>query len=328
MLIEYNRFRLDLEVIDEIHLPPYKGSTIRGGFGTQFRRIVCALRRESCEDCLLKERCVYAYVFETLAPADRNVLGRVKSAPHPFVIEPPEERKGIYLKDEVLSFNLVLVGRAVEYLPYFIYTFDELGKSGIGRGRGRYRLRSVANIPFAGKEGLVYEHETKTIKSVSPDLIDLSEAVRSVENGPIHAAEDRQTVKLTFFTPTRIKYNGSLTKDLDFHILMRQLLRRLFLLWHFHCYRNAAGTRSEDSYHRTLIRLAEGVKVQNSSLRWHDWERYSHRQKGRMKLGGFVGDITYSGTIAPFLPFLEAGSILHVGKGTSFGLGRYGVGTE
>ena len=42
-----------------------------------------------------------------------------------------------------------------------------------------------------------------------------------------------------------------------------------------------------------------------------------------MKMGGLIGEATYRGNITPFLPLLQAGAILHIGKGTSFGLGKY-----
>gem|GEM_PF-4182241 len=34
-------------------------------------------------------------------------------------------------------------GRATDYLPYFIYALDELGRIGIGKGKGKYELRQV-----------------------------------------------------------------------------------------------------------------------------------------------------------------------------------------
>ena len=74
-----------------------------------------------------------------------------------------------------------------------------------------------------------------------------------------------------------------------------------------------------------ILKEAETIETADNALRWHDWERYSTRQGVRMKMGGLVGEIRYSGNLGPFLPFLKAGEVLHVGKGTSFGLGRYSV---
>jgi len=43
-------------------------------------------------------------------------------------------------------------------------------------------------------------------------------------------------------------------------------------------------------------------------------------------MGGFVGEITFEGHIEPFMPLIEAGEVLHLGKGTGFGLGKYFLG--
>ncbi|PIW88055.1 MAG: hypothetical protein COZ94_01765, partial [Nitrospirae bacterium CG_4_8_14_3_um_filter_41_47] len=65
------------------------------------------------------------------------------------------------------------------------------------------------------------------------------------------------------------------------------------------------------------------IKVKEKNLKWYEWERYSGRQETRLKMGGFVGEITFEGDIEPFMPFIKAGEVLHVGKGTGFGLGKY-----
>ncbi|RKY70285.1 MAG: hypothetical protein DRQ24_09550, partial [Candidatus Latescibacterota bacterium] len=67
------------------------------------------------------------------------------------------------------------------------------------------------------------------------------------------------------------------------------------------------------------------VQVKASDLRWFDWTRYSSRQNRRMKLGGVLGEICFEGEWQSFLPFILLGEVVHVGKGTSFGLGQYAV---
>ncbi|KKL68235.1 hypothetical protein LCGC14_2126990, partial [marine sediment metagenome] len=113
--MRYGRYQFTSRLESEAILPYYKGSTFRGVFGIALKKVVCALRRQECYECLLKEKCVYAFVFETSDSINLPKGSRIASPPHPFVIEPPLEKKEEYNKDEELSFNLVLIGKATEY---------------------------------------------------------------------------------------------------------------------------------------------------------------------------------------------------------------------
>jgi hypothetical protein len=322
MIIRYNRYKIKIKAKEEISLPSYKGSTFRGAFGVAFRRVVCALRKDSCEGCLLNKRCVYAYIFESRPEEKVHIFGRVSAIPRPYIIEPPVEKKLLYNPDDCIDFNLILIGRAIDYLPYFIYAFDELGNNGIGRGRGRFILEEIVT-QMDGEEHTVYSGETKKIYPTESLIIDLRKAIDNVLNDTDYP-QDITSLTLKFVTPTRIKYQRRLTRDLEFHVLVRQLLRRIFLIWHFHC--EGSGSLKElKDYHRRLINRAYDISIEKSSLYWYDWERYSHRQGTRMKLGGFLGEVTYKGDLNPFVPFLCAGETLHVGKGTTFGLGKYKI---
>jgi len=44
-----------------------------------------------------------------------------------------------YTPGEHLTMHLVLIGLPIEWLPYFVFTSEELGRVGMGQGRGRYR---------------------------------------------------------------------------------------------------------------------------------------------------------------------------------------------
>ena len=101
-------------------------------------------------------------------------------------------------------------------------------------------------------------------------------------------------------------------------MFFRNLLRRISLLSYFHC-----NHRIDDTEFKDLIQRARNIKTVKRALYWHDWERYSNRQDTRMKMGGFMGEITYEGKLKEFWPYIKLGEYMHVGKGSGFGLGRY-----
>ena len=70
------------------------------------------------------------------------------------------------------------------------------------------------------------------------------------------------------------------------------------------------------------MRRAEEVRIVENRLSWFDWKRYSNRQERRMLMGGMVGSLAYEEKLRGFLPLLEICAKVHLGKNTSFGLGK------
>ena len=309
------KFKFVIRAEQPLWLPSYKGSTFRGAFGSTFRRIVCVMRDQECDTCMLRENCAYYYVFESPNPMTLSNFTDPK-IPHPFILEPPLERELYFPVGAELDFHLILVGKAIDYLPYFIHTFDELGRrGGIGRGRrygqGRFKLTQVFDAADGGQS--IYDGETKMLSS-NFSVISEKELIPKKE-------DTADELKLKFITPVRIKKQGRFfMKDrkqpLELQLLIENLYRRIYCLVFFHC----ESLTSTFEYPQIA-----GVGIKDSKLRWQDWERYSNRQQTRMMLGGFVGHACYDGAFQPWLTLIRAGEFLHVGKGTAFGLGKYGM---
>ena len=304
--VPYARFRLEMAAVDRLKLPQYKGSTFRGAFGHSFKKLLCIKHDMDCSTCLIRDRCTYFYVFETPFSGERDRRGYT-FAPHPVVIEPPEEARNIYEPEVEFRVGLVLIGRALEYLPYFIYAFEEMGRRGLGAGRGKAVMRRVVAVG-SGADQCIYRVGTGRLEPDYP-----------VHVGPPEATQGGTRLRLRFCTPVRLKARGRYARRIDFSLLVRALLRRTADLAHFHC-----GADLDLNYPQWIEKAAE-VRTVSDRTRWHDWERYSRRQDRKIKLGGLIGEMEFAGEWSPFLPLLRLGADLHVGKGTIFGLGRYEI---
>ncbi len=308
-------YRLTLEALEPLHLPPFKGSALRGGFGHTFKQLVCSQPWPCAQRCQRGNACPYGYIFETAPPAGSEVLRTFREVPRPFVIEPPQDRRTYIPAGDRLTFGLTLVGQAIPFLPDFVVVFQELGRRGLGRRRGQYRLLAVdAVLPHEGRAEPVYREEDGEVRSA-----DLPIRIPAIVAHAARFSPDRLT--LHFVTPTRLKHEGRwVRRGPPFHVLVKALLGRISSLSYFHC-----GQRWETDF-RGWIDRARAVRLARAETRWEDWERFSGRQRRRVKMGGLVGRATYEGDLEPFLPLLALGELVHVGKGTVFGNGQYRVG--
>lgn len=293
---------------DDAVFPYYKGSTFRGVFGHALKKVVCALKRQDCQDCLLRKKCVYSFVFETqLLPNNTNSRKRLASPPHPYVIEPPDSPKNQFNKGEPFDFALLLFGKANDYLPYFIYAFEQMGNLGIGKKikgrRPQFYLRSV-NV----NNRTIYMGQDK--KFSNGDFTDDLVLEDFMSDRPV------QSIDLALKTPLRLKFENKFQASLPFHVLVRAMLRRISSLCNYH------GKGEPDLDYRGLVERAMDIDITESSLKWFDWKRYSTKQDQSMLMGGIVGQVTYSGELSEFVPLIRFCEKVHVGKQTSFGLGK------
>ncbi|MGH2610448.1 MAG: CRISPR system precrRNA processing endoribonuclease RAMP protein Cas6, partial [Tepidiformaceae bacterium] len=176
-----------------------------------------------------------------------------------------------------------------------------------------FRVDSVASAPLSGSMTALYDYSkrrlTTYIESISVDAMP-----------PAPTADE--PITLTFITPTRLVHNAQTSTPAEFHVLFRNVLRRVNFLNHFHCGGGLCHGAGE------LVAEGEAVRAVASHLQWQEWGRYSARQGQRVPMGGFVGEVTYEGDLARLWPWLALGGWVHVGKGSAFGLGRYQIERE
>lgn len=304
-------FSMTLVADTPVALPRYAGSALRGAFGHAFLSVCCSMRENGCASCLLRETCAYARLFEPSPPADSERLSRNQDIPAPFVIEPPDG--GTYRSGDRIEFGLVLIGQAIPYLPYFIVAFRECGERGIGASRGKFHIGEMwARNPLSGRSEKIYDGGDGMVHNV-----DLSFGFEDI----VEEKETVRTLAVELLTPMRLKAQGHLVdRGPAFHVLYRNVLRRISSLAYFHC-----GEALELDY-RQEIERAKAVQVAEARTHWWDWTRYSSRQRTKMKLGGLVGSVRYRGEeMEHFLPLLRLAEVVHVGKGCTFGLGKIRV---
>ena len=296
------KYTFNCQFREPAYLPEYKGSTFRGLLGHALKSIICALRREKCENCLLRHSCIYVTLFE---PVHRS---KGVPPPPPYVIEPHTSSVNAYQPGDIFSFNLILFGFANDYIHHFICAFNYIGDKGIGKKVGEVRGRfSLARVT-AGETN-IFDGQTGDVFA-SPEVKDWPPKFE------VDGFEGISRISITLLTPLRVKYENHLTAELPFHVLLRSALRRISTL-----YRTYNGAEPPLDY-RGLVRRASEVQIKSSDLKWYDWRRYSRRQEQAMLMGGLIGSVSYEGELSEFIPYLKFCEAVHLGKQTVFGLGQ------
>jgi CRISPR-associated endoribonuclease Cas6 len=310
--IPYLRLRFLLRAEGSAHLPEFKGSLLRGAFGHALRRLVCAMGPEQpCPTCTLRHACVHTRLFETLIGGEPPPFLRgLPTSPRPYVFEPREDRREFAAGDP-LEFDLLLLGQAMDLQAFAVLAVERMATAGLGASRHPFQLASVRYLGPDGSWAVGQEAGGRPWQGAGEPCF------------PTVDPAGARRATLRFLTPTRIKVRNHLVDRPELRELVFRAVRRCLELAHFHL-----PGADLDWNIRPLLEHARTVRTVASQLTWRDWERYSNRQKTRMTLGGFVGEMQIEGDLGPLLPALRSAEVVHLGKGATFGLGKLEVEVE
>ncbi|MDH7600218.1 MAG: CRISPR system precrRNA processing endoribonuclease RAMP protein Cas6 [Sedimentisphaerales bacterium] len=290
-------------------LPAFLGPTLRGGIGIHLKKAICHRPSSDCTSCMLRTSCLYCYLFDGVAPPERDIMRLYPNIPQPFVIKAGCGHVLEVKPGTVLSFGLTLFGKAADQFPYMLYSLIKLGKAGLGSERIPFELVEVRQ---PGVTEPVYTLDGHCIGRLRPRPLYLD--VDGL---------DTNLLILEFVSPCRIRVDGTYARRPQFAEIVKATIRRLSIFQAFY------GEPIPEFRQRALSLLdSTEVSLLQDQTHWYGFNRYSNRQARSIPMGGIVGRMAFGGQIGPFLGLLKAAEIVHLGKATSFGFGQIRVATD
>jgi len=209
----------------------------------------------------------------------------MRERPRPFVIIPPDDNRSSYKKDDLFELGINVFGSYCEMAACFVDIVNQMGDYGIGSNLAKFSVVKV----YDGKP-LSYSEITGT------------------------------KILIDFVTPTLIKENGRILKEITFPAVFKRLRDRLNAISLFY----EGEALNYDNF--GLGKLSESVGTLSSKWESHYFSRTASSGE-KQSIGGITGfgvyDFSSSEKINIFLPWLFAGTSVNVGKNTLWGNGRF-----
>jgi hypothetical protein len=269
--------------MEEASLPPYIGSTLRGAIG----------------QVLYKNMEAYRYLYHNGALDNKG-----QDIVNPYVIIPPAEKEKPYRQGEILNFDILLLGEAIQYTKALVNTLCDSSYLRLGVLRYPFRLMKVVHSldqRVIWQEGSFYDVAVRG--AILPNKM-LSQIKK---------------IRIQTSTPLRIRRKGELLESVDFITIIRNITTRLEAIT-----KRYGGfiDMKEAEYVKELSKV---VHMTSCQFEWRVMSRYSNRLEEKMDFSGLMGNMVLEGDLTPFVPWLHAAQILHIGRNTTFGMGRITV---
>ncbi len=255
------------------------------------KRMVCRQERRQCEACHLASTCLYFQMFET-------------SALSPFVLYVRSERD---VMTDRLQFELTLFGKFRSSILPIIATVDLAGRNGHSvdkKNRVSFAVHQVER--FDSNQWTPYYTENRLIDEPSP----------ANQGCRLSSSAHRDWI-LRFQTPLVLR-SKSLTLSGEFfaELLSRRIGQALDQF-------SGEGAKPTVNFNREIH---TAIGESDFSVLGSEERRiryYSYRLKKTLYFNGWIATIRVTDAMDSLKNWLDLGSVLHLGKQVSFGLGKY-----
>ncbi len=301
-----NVYRFAYQALDEVHFPNQPGFLWHSVFGKALHDLVCVVKGTECERCMFLHQCDYPNLFRGSRPPGSAIMRKYNSIPSPHIFRPALDHPLHVKPDTEISVDVILPGAANERLPSLIRALYSAGMTGLGKNRGRMQLQQVWQLKPGGEDKALLDGST-LLDADPPEALPTPQAPASVT--------------LKFLTPYKPSGKAATADGIDVGRYLMAIIRRVDLMQYFY-----TGVKLDVDF-KQLKSLTESIVVADMQLQKKHDRRYSAAHQRTQDMSGFVGSLTLDlrGHEALW-PFLWVGQWLNVGKHTSMGMGRYGVG--
>lgn len=298
MEIPFIRLRFRAELLEDVYLPRTKTAALRGGMGEMLLRQNC-VADQNCDKCRFSEVCVVQHTFYTPMKKKPPYMTGAESVG--YLIE-CTDGKTEFKKMDCFYFYLILFGDSIAFFNQYLQAFYQLGMLGLGKYHGRFQITEVCNA--------------KGERIVSRREVDMSRYRISTVNDYVRERKaqligGQKSWTLRFLTPLCMKHRQTFLREFDGEALVKGAARRLQMLNYY--IGEEAAAPELDGY----------PQIVRQTIRQEYVKRYSGTQDSRMTLKGITGEAVFERIAEDCLDYLIAGELIHMGKNTSFGFGKY-----
>ncbi len=298
--ILYIKLKFCLVFPEDAVLPRQKVSAFRGGMGEMLLRQNCISGR-NCAACRFEEACIVRSVMYT----------RMKKKP-PFMtgddsigylLECEDYRTEFRAGDQT-HFFLTLFGNNLVYFNQYLQAFYQLGNAGVGKYAAKYQIFAVTT--GSGKD--VLRGNNVYMENYRPETV-----YDYVQRRMVKLEKEKFHGEIIFLTPFCVKYRGEYLNRFCSEAIFQALFRRIMMLDYFE--KRYLEQPALTWYPQILEQRCE-MKATN---------RYSSTQGTKVTLRGIAGELRFEEMPEKYREYLLAGELLHIGKNSSFGFGKYRV---
>lgn len=302
--VRFIKLRFTVAFLQDSRLPEDKVSSIRDGMEEMLLRMNC-IRDRKCGFCDFESECiVQRAIYSEFEKIPELVMmgGSIG-----YVLE-CEDSRGDFSAGERLSFFLILFGRTIAYLGQFVQALQEMGmQNGIGKSHAGFRITDIQN--------------TEGQSVLEKDILDMRKCI-------VHVLYDYilfrnmwygmpgKGNRIVFKSPLVLKYRNESLQEFRLNAIVNAVLHRIYML---DCFEGIESDLYEKYKYRDII-APEFLQQEHYPVHVC---RYSDKKNEKIILNGIKGQALLPELTEDVRQILVVGELIHIGKNTSLGFGRY-----